>query len=82
MLDARLNADGTACLYTGNRALLWPAGFTARGTPLALYDEHNEIVGVVGWPMLFGGGNIDASLIAGCSGFSHLWVVGGVQQSP
>jgi hypothetical protein len=76
--EAQLNFDGTACLSiawkTTHTAIVWPAGYTAQGNPLAVYDGHNRQVMVAGEKLSLGGGQVLSSRarkVAGCSGFSQ-----------
>jgi len=76
--EARLNFDGTACLSiawkTTHTAIVWPAGYTAQGNPLAIYDRHARQVLVAGEKLSLGGGQVVSSRarkVAGCSGFTQ-----------
>jgi hypothetical protein len=76
--DAQLNFDGTACLSivwkTTHTAIVWPPGYTAQGSPLAVYDGRARQVMVAGEKLSLGGGRVLSSRarkVAGCSGFSQ-----------
>ena len=85
MLCGQVNSDGTACLWIGERAtgiaLIWPGGFTVRGSPLTVYDGSGFPVAVVEWPVQLGGGLLPPEFVGavfGCSGFSEAWIAGAV----
>jgi hypothetical protein len=83
VVSGRINSDGTACLWTGDgadrHALIWPAGYVARGNPVAVYDPSGTLVVVAGQKASLGGGlGPDGNQVTGCSGISHAWVVGTV----
>ncbi|HXN57343.1 MAG TPA: hypothetical protein VN912_02030 [Candidatus Angelobacter sp.] len=83
--DAQFNLDGTACVSIVWRktktAILWPRGYTARGNPLAVYDEQGKQVLVAGetlsrtflQPPLGWGQVLSRRVrdVKGCSGFSQ-----------
>ena len=82
ILYGHANPDGTACLWVGDgperMALVWPSGYIARGTPLAVYDQHGTLIGVVGKPVTLGGSRgwpDDGRPVSvlGCSGFLSTW---------
>jgi len=82
VLRGQANPDGTACLWVDDgpdrMALVWPSGYTARGNPLAVYDEHGALVGVVGKQVTLGGGRGAPDdgrpvSVLGCSGFFSTW---------
>jgi hypothetical protein len=82
VLRGQANPDGTACLWVDDgperMALVWPSGYIARGTPLAVYDQHGEFVGVVGKHVTLGGGRGAPDdgrpvSVLGCSGFFSTW---------
>jgi hypothetical protein len=60
VLHGQVNPDGTACLWVGEgsqrMALVWSAGYSARGNPLSVYDQHGRPIGVVGKHITLGGG--------------------------
>jgi hypothetical protein len=83
VVSGRINSDGTACLWTGDgpnrQALIWPAGFVARGNPVAVYDSSGTLVVVAGQKASLGGGLApDGTRVTGCSGLSQAWLVGSV----
>jgi len=82
VLHGQAKPDGTACLWVGAgrelMALVWPSGYIARGIPLAVYDPHGALIGVVGKPVILGGsgGAPDDGRpvsVLGCSGFFSTW---------
>jgi hypothetical protein len=81
VLHGQANPDGTACLWVGEgerMALIWPSGYVARGNPLAVYDQHGTLIGVVGKPVILGGSGgwpDDGRPVSvlGCSGFFSTW---------
>jgi hypothetical protein len=83
VLQGKGNPDGTACLWLGDgskrMALVWPPGYSARGNPLAVYDERGALIGVVGKRVSLGGGGSPIEgpySVMGCSGtFSYIWGV-------
>jgi hypothetical protein len=82
ILSGQTSWDGTACLWIEEgrerAALVWPAGYTAGGKPLTVYDEGGTPVATVGKQVTLGGGSAPAGGILGCSGFRQAWVVGKV----
>jgi hypothetical protein len=83
VVSGRINSDGTACLWTGDgadrHALIWPAGYVARGNPVGVYDPSGTLVVMAGQKASLGGGlGPDGNPVTGCSGISHTWVVGTV----
>ena len=84
-VQAQQNADGTACWSIAWRsthtAIIWPAGYTARGNPLAVYDGRGKQVVVAGETLSrtllqpsLGWGQVlsrPARNVEGCSGFSQ-----------
>jgi hypothetical protein len=83
---ARSNADGTACLWVGDgsdrTAIIWPYGFYADGSPLAVFDSSGHRTATIGQRIKLGGGLEPDSLhsIVGCSGFSQFWAANGPPQ--
>jgi hypothetical protein len=83
VLQGKGNPDGTACLWLGDgtkrTALVWPPGYSARGNPLAVYDQRGVRVAVVGKRVSLGGGGSPIEgpySVMGCSGtFSDIWGV-------
>lgn len=86
VLFGRVNGDGTACLWVGddpNRtAILWPYGFYANDSPLAVFDSSGHQVAVTGRRIRMGGGLEPDSVhsILGCSGFVQFWAANGPPQ--
>lgn len=85
-LHGQVNSDGTACLWitmnTHDEALLWPYGYTARGNPIAVYDDSGSRVALVGQQIVVGGAReVGVTSILGCSGFQAVWMVGSVSLS-
>lgn len=85
ILAGQVNGDGTACLWIGaganQIALFWPYGYTARGNPLAVYDDVGKRVATVGQRVALGGARAPGTLhsILGCSSdFNRFWTVGEV----
>lgn len=83
ILSGQVNSDRSACLWIGEEpqrvALIWPAGFTARGTPITVYDENDKIVATVGQKVVLGGGLApDGTRVFGCTAFAQAWIVGRV----
>ena len=82
VLHGQANPDGSACFWVPDGqsrvALIWPQGYFAKGTPLAVYDEKGELIGVVGKSVALGGGRAapDAT-VSGCSDFIEAWIVEG-----
>src|SRR6478752_3865207 len=60
VLGGETNTDGTACLWLGEQpdgqALSWPYGYSARGKPLAVYDDAGNRVAAVGQMVTMAGG--------------------------
>ncbi len=83
-LGGKTNADGTACVWlaTGRDeiALSWPYGYTARISPLTVFDDTGKPVAQVGEIVTLAGGMPpeDVHSITGCSGFTKFWDVGQV----
>jgi hypothetical protein len=83
--QAHTNADGTACWSivwrSTHTAISWPAGYTERGNPLAVYNEQGKQVAVAGETLSrtflqppLGWGQVLSSrvrTVKGCSGFSQ-----------
>lgn len=72
MFLARDELDGSA--------LSWPYGYSARANPLAVYDDSDNRVAVVGDRVTMAGGLMADSVhsITGCLGFTEFWGVGQV----
>jgi len=76
ILKGRAKDDGTACFWLGGNAsqtaVMWPVGYTAKGTPLAVYDATKRRIVTVGQTVELSGGLIgppDRELpLLGCSG--------------
>ncbi len=76
ILSGRANGDGTACFWLGEdasrTAVMWPLGYTAKGTPLAVYDPLRKRIATIGQSVELSGGLIgppDRALsLLGCSG--------------
>lgn len=87
VLQGRSNSDGTACLWVGHgseaRALTWPYGYTAGGSPLTVYDDTGVGVAVVGQRVTFAGGLLPGYVhsILGCQGLTKFWGVGRVEEA-
>lgn len=83
VLHGRVNSDGTACLWIGDggdaTAIVWPYGFYADGSPLAVFDSSGHRLARVGRSMKMGGGLEPDSVhsILGCSGFANYWAANG-----
>jgi hypothetical protein len=85
-LQGQANDDGTACFWVayglGRMALVWPNGYTAKGSPLAIYDERGVRAAVVGSHLTAGGGLLPADFRGqplGCVGvFRAFWIVDNV----
>ena len=83
-LAGQTNRDGTACFWlaTGRDeiALSWPYGYTARISPLTVYDDSGKPVAEVGEIVTLAGGESPDAVhsIAGCTGFTKFWDVGKV----
>ena len=61
-------------------ALIWPAGYTAKGTPLAVFDQTDKRIGVVGRPVALGGGLVPPDFhdpVPGCTGYVEAFIVEG-----
>lgn len=83
ILSGQVNSDRSACLWIGEEpqrmALIWPAGFTARGTPITVFDGNDKIVAAVGQKVTLGGGLApDGTRVFGCTAFAQAWIVGRV----
>lgn|GEM_PF-2477164 len=84
VLGGQTNRDGTACIWLINGrdkiALSWPYGYTARVSPLTVYDGTGKPVAEVGEVVTLAGGLLggDVRSIPGCSGFTKFWGVGEV----
>lgn len=84
VIQGQANADGTACFWVGTSsdrsALSWPYGYSARASPLAVYDDEGNRVAVVGQRVTLAGGLMVDSVhsITGCPGFTQFWAVGRV----
>lgn len=84
VLGGQTNGDGSACFWlsTGRDkiALSWPYGYSARISPLTVYDDTGKPVAEVGEIVTMAGGLLPESVhsITGCSGFTKFWDVGKV----
>ena len=84
LLGGSANSNGTACLWLGSgtdrTALIWPAGFTAKGHPLTVFDGDGKRVAAVGEWADIGGGLSDIPFppLLGCAGISKAWTIGTV----
>jgi hypothetical protein len=79
VLQATINQDGTACLFVGNTAMIWPQGFALRGDPLTLSNASGSVVAVVGQQISLGGGLAGDGVHAlGCPASIEPWIVGTV----
>ena len=87
VLGGQANTDGTACLWLGGQAdrqaLSWPYGYSARGNPLAVYDNAGNRVAAVGQSVTMAGGLLgdETHSILGCTGFTNFWGVGEVESA-
>ena len=82
ILGGRVNSDGTACLWLGSSALMWPYHYSAGGSPLTVYDDSgNAVAAVVGQHVVFAGGLLPDEVhgLLGCDGFHQFWGVGHVE---
>ena len=61
-------------------ALVWPHGYSARGNPLTIVDDHSNNAATVG-RMVALGGNQDLAKkpVVGCSATRTVWYVGAVE---
>jgi hypothetical protein len=86
-LSATSNWDGTACLWITMNAnqlgLIWPYDYTAKGSPIAVYDETGLKVASAGQHVILAGAPTEGvSSIVGCGRTLHsFWAVGQVQGS-
>lgn len=83
VLHGQVNNDGTACFWIDDapdsRALSWPYGFSARGNPLAVYDEMGQRLVAVGQFVTDGGLLADdVHSIVGYQDLTQFWGVGRV----
>lgn len=84
VLHGQTNNDGTACFWIDDapdsRALSWPYGFSARGNPLAVYDDTGHRLVAVGQFVVMDGGLLadDVHSIVGCPDLIQFWGVGRV----
>ena len=84
VLGGQTNGDGSACFWlsTGRDkiALSWPYGYSARISPLTVYDDTGKPVAEVGEIVTMAGGLLPDSVhsVTGCSGFTKFWDVGKV----
>ncbi len=88
-LSAQVSNDGTACLSVtfgqSRTAVIWPAGFTARGNPIAVYDADGKLLAVAGQQVKVGGGLVSSSQsrkAPGCAGISQTIVAGPLKTPP
>jgi hypothetical protein len=87
VLGGQVNADGTACFWIGDgpgkTALSWPYGYKAHDPPLAVSDDRDMRVAVVGQRVTMAGGLLadDVTSILGCRGFTRFWGVGLVEKA-
>ncbi len=77
-LGATVNNDGTACVWATagmhQTAVIWPAGFTARGNPVTIYDAAGKRFAVTGKPVDLAGGQVMSTQkrpVRGCDGLSQ-----------
>jgi hypothetical protein len=83
-LGGQTNPDGTACFWLAagrdRIALSWPYGYTARISPLTVYDATGKPLAEVGEIVTLAGGLTpdDVQSITGCTGFTKFWSVGEV----
>ncbi len=77
-LQATVNNDGTACVWATagmhQTAVIWPAGFTARGNPVTIYDATGKRFAVTGKPVDLAGGQVMSTQkrpVRGCDGLSQ-----------
>ncbi len=77
-LQATVNNDGTACVWATagmhQTAVIWPAGFTARGNPVTIYDTTGKRFAVTGKPVDLAGGQVMSTQkrpVRGCDGLSQ-----------
>ncbi|MER7246004.1 hypothetical protein [Kribbella sp. NPDC000426] len=85
-LPTTLTADANGCVRPGhsNTTLVWPRGYTVRGTPdsFEILDAEGKPVAHSGAPLTIGGGGADRfqNTWAGreCATGGHLWMVGGI----
>ena len=84
VLGGQTNRDGSACIWLSNGrdkvALSWPYGYTARVSPLTVYDSTGKPVAEVGEIVTLAGGLLadDVRSIPGCPGLTKFWGVGEV----
>jgi hypothetical protein len=87
VLAGQINNDGTACFWISNgstrTALFWPYGYKAVEPPLAVYDDKDVRVAVVGQRVTMTGGRLpdDVHSVVGCPGFTDFWGVGRVNSA-
>jgi hypothetical protein len=77
-LKATVNNDRTACVWATagmhQTAVIWPAGFTARGNPVTIYDATGKRFAVIGKPVDLAGGQVMSTQkrpVRGCEGLSQ-----------
>ncbi len=82
-LYAQANDDGTACLSVSfgqsRTAVIWPAGFTARGNPIGVYNADGALFAIAGQQVKVGGGGVvsrQRRRAPGCAGVSQSIVAG------
>ena len=66
------------------KAFIWPAGYSAAGNPLGVYNASGKLTAIVGEPVELSGGNDFYSMpapVLGCADFDKAWIVGSVVQS-
>ena len=86
-LQGKVNGDGTACFWlgtsSGGQALSWPFGYSAKGGPLAVYDEAGNRRAMIGQRVTLTGGLMADTVhsITGCSGFKEFFGVGQVDSA-
>jgi hypothetical protein len=86
ILGGQVNHDGTACFWLGNgqsrTVLIWPGGYSGRGTPPSIVDQRGQILASVGQHVTLGGGTITpvTSYILGCPPAAEAFEVGEVVQ--
>ena len=87
VVEGSINVDRTACFWVSNgsvrTALFWPYGYKAVAPPLAVYDDKDALVAVVGQRVTMAGGLLpdDVHAILGCPGLTNLWGVGRVDKA-
>jgi hypothetical protein len=85
VLEAGVNQDGSVCLWVENPPsyktyLVWPAGYKAGGTPLRVFDQHQQALATVGLRVVMRGGRGPNGSVFGCPPNGASWIVAGVSQ--